>query len=125
VMAPAPETLRDQANEFARKAGDKARDAASQGKAKASDAMDGLSAMAEDIAKTLDEKLGAQYGDYARKAANAVTGVSDTLKSRQVDDLITDARDFVRQKPAVAIGAAVALGFALTRLLKAGTDDED
>jgi ElaB/YqjD/DUF883 family membrane-anchored ribosome-binding protein len=53
-----------------------------------------------------------------------VSGVADTLKSKEVDELLEGARDFVRNKPAVAIGAAAALGFVLTRLIKAGNDDD-
>jgi ElaB/YqjD/DUF883 family membrane-anchored ribosome-binding protein len=118
------ETLRDQASTLFGQAGDKVRSAATTGKNQASGAMGDMAAMVEDVAKTLDEKVGAQYGDYARKAASAVAGVADTLQSKDVDQLLDDARDFVRKKPAIAIGAAAAVGFVLTRLIKAGTDDE-
>jgi ElaB/YqjD/DUF883 family membrane-anchored ribosome-binding protein len=123
VMAE-PETLRTQAGSLLGQASDKLKDAADQGKTKAGGAMDELASMVGDVAATLDEKLGAQYGDYARKAAGAVSGVADTLKSKDVDELMEGARDFVRKRPAVAIGAAAAIGFALTRLIKAGNDDE-
>jgi ElaB/YqjD/DUF883 family membrane-anchored ribosome-binding protein len=118
------ETLRDQASTLFGQAGDKVRSAATSGKNQASGAMGDMAAMVEDVAKTLDEKVGAQYGDYARKAASAVAGVANTLQSKEVDQLLDDARDFVRKKPAIAIGAAAAVGFVLTRLIKAGTDDE-
>jgi ElaB/YqjD/DUF883 family membrane-anchored ribosome-binding protein len=118
------ETLRDQASNLFGQAGDKVRSAATTGKNQASGAMGDMAAMVEDVAKTLDEKVGAQYGDYARKAASAVAGVAETLQSKDVDQLLDDARDFVRKKPAIAIGAAAAVGFVLTRLIKAGTDDE-
>ncbi len=117
--------LKDQAGAFASQAGDKAREYADAGKAKATDALDELTGMVETVAKTIDEKVGAQYGDYARRAASAVSGVADALKSKDVDDLVADARNFVKEKPAIAIGAAAALGFVLTRLVKAGSDDED
>lgn len=119
-----PKTLRDEASDFVSQATDKARKAANTGKDKAAGAMGDVASMVEDVAKTLDEKVGAQYGDYARKAASAVSGVADGLKSKEVEQLLDDARDFVRRKPAVAIGAAAAVGFLLTRLIKAGDDDE-
>ena len=106
------------------KASAKVRDAATQGKERATGALDELSSMVEDVATTLDKKVGAQYGDYARKAASAVSDVADSLKSKDVDDLVADARTFVREKPAVAIGAAAAFGFFLTRLFKAGSNDK-
>jgi ElaB/YqjD/DUF883 family membrane-anchored ribosome-binding protein len=119
-----PDTIKHQAVTLASQAGDRVRDAANQGKAKATDAMDDLATMVDDVARTLDEKLGPQYGDYARKAADAVSGVAGSLKSKDVDDLVADVRNFVKEKPAVAIGAAAAVGFVLTRLIKAGSDDK-
>ena len=123
VMAQ-DESLRDQAGNFASQAGAKMKDAATQGKDKASGALDELSSMVGDLANTLDEKVGAQYGDYARKAASAVSSAAGSIKSKDVEELIDDARTFVREKPAIAIGAAAAVGFVLTRLFKAGSDDD-
>ncbi len=123
-MAEEPKTLRDEATNFFGQASEKMRKAADTGKSKASGAMDEVAAMVEDVAKTIDERVGSQYGDYARKAASAVSGVAEGLKSKEVEQLLDDARDFVRKKPAVAIGAAAAVGFLLTRLIKAGNDDE-
>lgn len=123
VMAQ-EESLRDQAGNFASQAGAKMKDAATQGKDKASGALDELSGMVGDLAKTLDEKVGAQYGDYARKAASAVSSAAGSIKSKDVEELIDDARTFVREKPVIAIGAAAAVGFVLTRLFKAGSDED-
>lgn len=116
------ESLKGQASNFASQAGDKAKDYATAGKDKATEALDGLSGFVDDLAKSVDEKFGKQYGDYTRKAATAVSGVADTLKTKQIDDLVEDTRKFVREKPAVAIGAAAAVGFFLTRLFRAGSD---
>lgn len=122
---PKTETLKDQATAYARTAGDKAREYANTGKDKATDALSGLSGFVDDLAKTVDDKVGPQYGDYARKAAGAVAGVADALKGKDVDDLVEDTRKFIREKPAVAIGAAAAVGFVLMRLMKAGSGNKD
>jgi len=114
--------IREEADGVLTKVKTSAIDAANTGKDKASSALDDVSSMVEDVARTLDDKVGAQYGDYARKAADALTGAADTLKSKDVNELLDDARNFVRRKPAVAIGAAAALGFVLTRLFKADND---
>ena len=120
-----PETLTDQATSFAKNAGDKAREYANTGKDKASDALGGLSGLFNDLAKTVDEKIGTQYGDYTRKAADAVDSAADTLKGKSIDDIAADTRNFVREKPMVALGAAAAVGFVLTRLFRAGSGDRD
>lgn len=111
-------------------ASDKARDVASQGKERAAEALDSVSRMVSETADTVDERLGPQYGNYVRKAADALDGFNDSIRNKQVDELFDDARNLVRQSPAVAIGAAAAIGFLLVRLVRsgmpasAGSDDD-
>ena len=47
---------------------------------------------------------------------------TQAIKAKDVDDLIEDARAFVKKSPAVAIGTAAALGFVLVRLIKSGLE---
>jgi ElaB/YqjD/DUF883 family membrane-anchored ribosome-binding protein len=104
----------------------KAREYAEQGKAKATDTLDGVSRFFDDTAKALDDQLGSDIGDYIHRAAAAVEGFTDTLKQKDVEELLDDARDMVRRNPALAIGAAAAVGFVLVRLLKSASPaDED
>ncbi|MGY4397936.1 ElaB/YqjD/DUF883 family membrane-anchored ribosome-binding protein [Sphingomonas sp. UYAg733] len=119
------QALKDGAAKFTKDAGTRARGYAEDGKARAGGALDELSKMMNDAAGTVDEKLGAQYGQYARSAAEAVSGFSESLKSKGIDDLISDARGFVKKSPAIAIGTAAAVGFVLVRLIKSGLDAAD
>src|SRR3546814_12646923 len=73
---------------------------------------------------SVDEKLGAQYGDYARSAAQSLSGFSQSLDAKDIDQLLDEARDFVRKSPAIAIGTAAAVGFVLARLVKSGFDTD-
>lgn len=100
-----------------------ARSAANQGKEKTSDAVVSLSKLIEDSAKTLDDNVGVQYGDYARSAADAVASFGEKLSTKDVDEMVEDARGFVRKSPAVAIGAAAVVGFLISRVVKSGMDD--
>lgn len=115
----------DKTSELRGQAGDKARSYAEEGKAKASDALGQLSQMLSDAAAQVDEKLGAQYGQYARGAAERVQGFSASIEETSIDDMVEQAREFVRQSPAIAIGAAAAVGFVLARVLGAGLDQRD
>jgi ElaB/YqjD/DUF883 family membrane-anchored ribosome-binding protein len=117
--------LKDSAATLTKDAGDKARAYAEDGKARAGGALDELARLMTEAAGTVDEKLGEQYGQYARGAADSVSGFSDSLKAKNLDDLIEDARGFVKKSPAIAIGTAAALGFVLVRLIKAGIDAAD
>ncbi len=115
-------TLKDEASKLSAKATDKARGLADEGKLRATSALDEFSKMMDDAAGTVDEKLGEQYGQYARSAAQAISGFSDNLRGKEIEDLLDDAREFVRKSPAIAIGTAAALGFVLARIVKAGVD---
>ena len=110
-------SLRDQAT-------GKAREYAVDGKIRAADALGEFSHAVSESARTIDERLGAEYGDYARRAADSVSGFADTLRTKDVDELLDDARAIVRKSPVVAIGTAAAIGFALVRLIKAGMAED-
>jgi ElaB/YqjD/DUF883 family membrane-anchored ribosome-binding protein len=114
--------MKDDFSNFKEQASAKARDAADRGKDRATEALGGIGKILRESAETIDEKVGAQYGDYARSAADAVDGFADKVDGKQVDDLVEDARQFVRKSPAVAIGAAAAIGFVLARLVRSGRD---
>ena len=116
--------VKEDVNNFKAKATDSARAAAEKGKDRASEAANSIGKLIRDSAATIDEKVGTQYGDYARGAADAVDGFASKLDAKDVDDIVTDTRDFIRKSPAVAIGAAAAIGFVLARLVRSGTDDK-
>jgi ElaB/YqjD/DUF883 family membrane-anchored ribosome-binding protein len=102
-----------------------ARNAATTGKDKAADALGGLSKLADDAAKAVDDRLGGNYGDYARRASTSVSDFATALQGKDVDAIVADTKAFVRKSPVVAIGAAAAVGFLLTRLVKIGSSDRD
>ena len=102
---------------------DKARQFVDDGKSRATGALDQLVQMLNDAAAQVDEKLGAQYGEYARGAATQVQGFAETVRNKDTDALIEDARGFIRQSPGVALGVTAALGFAVARLVQSGLDD--
>ena len=111
-------TLRDQA-------GGKVREFADTGKSRATDVLEELSRVVADTADSIDERLGNNYGEYARKAADSVSSLADNLRSRDVDELYDNVRSAVRKSPGVAIGIAAVVGFTLVRLIKAGLPEED
>ncbi len=95
----------------------KAGDLAVEGKKTASDAIASLGKVVGDSASQIDEKLGEQYGDYARKASRTLVETSAKLDAKSVEELGEDARAAVRKSPGVAVGIAAVVGFFLARLL--------
>lgn len=110
-------------NNFKAQATDSARAAAKKGKDRATEAVDSIGKLIRDSAATIDENVGKQYGDYARSAAEMVEGFAGKMDAKDVDALAEDARQFVRKSPAIAIGAAAAIGFVLARLVRSGGND--
>ena len=119
------EQLKEQASSLRGQAAGRVRDFAEGGKARASDALDDLSKVVSDTADSIDERLGGEYGDYARKASDAVANFAGTLRSKDVDELYGQVTAAVRKSPAVAVGIAAVVGFTLVRLVKAGLADRD
>lgn len=120
-----PKSLKEGASALRGQAQDKARLYVEQGKAKATDSLGQLVQMLNDAAGQVDEKVGAQYGQYARTAADKVQGFSSAIDAKDVDELMDDVRELVRKSPAVAIGVAAGVGFVLARLLGSGLDQRD
>jgi ElaB/YqjD/DUF883 family membrane-anchored ribosome-binding protein len=116
------EQLTSQVQALRDHAGGRVREFADGGKARASDALEELSRIVADTADSIDERLGGQYGEYARKAADAVSSFAGTLRSTDVDELYENVRETVRKSPGIAIGVAAVVGFTLARLAKAGLD---
>ncbi|MFN3618862.1 hypothetical protein [Sphingorhabdus sp.] len=131
AKAPPPKGKADQIkskvksdmNDFKAQATDSVRAAAVKGKDRATEAVGSISKLIRDSAGTIDDNVGKQYGDYARTAADMVEGFASRMDAKDVDALAEDARQFVRKSPAVAIGAAAAIGFVLARLVRSGDND--
>lgn len=111
--------VREEATKLRGQATDRARTAAEQGKTRATETIDGLARAVHDAAGNLEQQVNPQIAQYVHRAADALDDLSESLRNKSVDELVDDARSFARRSPAVAIGAAVAVGFALARFLKA------
>ena len=121
--------LRSGGERLTSQAGDRARGLLTQGLERSSEALANVGRMVGDTATGLDDRLGNEYGDYARRAAGAIENVANTIASKDPDELIDDARTFVRNSPGVALAGAAVVGFVLARLVKTGlattrSDDE-
>jgi len=121
--------FRDGREQLSSQAGEKARGLVSQGLERTAEALANVSKMVGDTAPGIEERLGSDYGDYARRAADAIESAANTIASKDPDELIEDTRNFVRNSPGIALAGAAVVGFVVARLLKTGLardeDDED
>jgi ElaB/YqjD/DUF883 family membrane-anchored ribosome-binding protein len=124
------ERVRTGADKLSSQAGEKARGLVSQGLERSAEALANVSKLVGDTAPGIEERLGAEYGDYARRAASAIESTANSIASKDPDELIEDTRNFVRNSPGLALAGAAVVGFVLARLFKTGLardedDDED
>jgi ElaB/YqjD/DUF883 family membrane-anchored ribosome-binding protein len=121
--------IRSGREQLASQAGDRARGIVTQGLERTSEALANVAKMVGDTASGVEERLGPEYGDYARRAAGAIENVANSIAEKDPDELIEDTRTFVRNSPGIALAGAAVVGFVVARLLKTGlardTDDED
>jgi ElaB/YqjD/DUF883 family membrane-anchored ribosome-binding protein len=123
--------FRDGREQLSSQAGERARGIVTQGLERTSEALANVSKMIGDTAAGIDERLGEEYGDYARRAAGSIENVANQIAAKDPDELIEDTRNFVRNSPGVALAGAAVVGFVVARLLKTGLasdndqDDDD
>ena len=115
--------VREQVSTLRSQATSSARGFADDGKTRATSLLEDVSEVIDEAAQAVERKFGADYADYAHRASGAVSGLADKVRSRTIDDLIDDTRDFVRKSPGIAIGIAAVAGFMLVRLIKTGLDE--
>jgi len=120
------ERLRSGREKLASQAGDRARGFVAQGLERTAEALANVSRMVGDTADGIEERLGPEYGDYARRAAGAIENAANTIAEKDADELLEDTRTFVRNSPGIAIAGAAVVGFVVARLIKSGlATDED
>ena len=120
------ERLRGGRERLSSQAGEKARGLVTQGLERTAEALANVSRMVGDTADGIEERLGPDYGDYARRAASSIENAANTIAAKDPDELIEDTRNFVRTSPGVALAGAAVVGFVVARLIKSGLGaDED
>ena len=125
------ERIRRGRENLSTQAGEKARGFVSQGRERSAEALGNVAKLVGETAPGIEERLGPEYGDYARKAASAIENAANAIAEKDPDELIDDTREFVRNSPGLALAGAAIVGFVVARLVKTGLgrgeddDDED
>jgi len=122
---PLSNSLREGREKLASQAGDKARGLVVQSLDRTAEALANVSKMVGDTAGGIDERLGSEYGDYARRASGALDRAASAIGGKDPDELIEDTRNFVRNSPGIALAGAAVVGFVVARFLKNGMNEQD
>ena len=113
----AAKAVSSQAADLAANIGSELTETAEEQKGRGADAMRGFAKAVQGAANDLDGQS-PTVARYIRSAAVSFEGLSDTIRSRSVKDLVTTASDAARTNPAAFFIGAVAAGFALSRFFK-------
>ena len=109
--------LGESAREFADQAKDKVESAVSERKSLSADYIRSIAQATAQAAAAFDSEL-PQAARYIRQASDQMQGMADTVRERDVRELVADVQDFARRQPTLFFGGAVLLGFAALRFLK-------
>lgn len=109
--------LGDAALDLANSAKDKVEAAVTQRKSLSADYIGSFAQAAGRAANEFNHDL-PQAAQYIRQAAEQIQGVADTVRERDVRELVGEVQDFARRQPTLFFGGAVVLGFAALRFLK-------
>jgi hypothetical protein len=119
----------DTATGAAEQVSDVARDAATGAKRKAEDLYRKTSSTAADASDAIDATADALADSGHETLSQVAASISDRvrtfstyLENRQLEELIGDARRLAQRNPALFVAGGVALGFTLSRFLKASGD---
>jgi hypothetical protein len=117
--------IADAASEAASAAKQKAQSVFDDAKRTAVDAADETSAAIEDVANALRSSGQTTMSQAAAAMAERLSGFSDYLENRRIDELFEDARRLAQRNPGLFIAGGVVLGLALSRFLKASVQGSD
>jgi hypothetical protein len=118
----AVDEVKHEARDAARHAKQQARSAATKQKDAAAERVGGFAHALNTASDDLRERGQEFAAQYVHKAADGLERASDVLRERDVDQLLGTVEDFARRQPVAFLGAAVAAGFGLARLMKSSAE---
>jgi hypothetical protein len=87
----------------------------------AADQIEALAKGAKSFISEIEEKDTLGMSDYLTDMAESMTGLAGNLRGKSAEQLLHDAADLARSNPGLFIAGSIAVGFGLSRFLKAGS----
>jgi hypothetical protein len=100
--------------------GHKAEDLADRSKQAGAEAVAGVARTAEALADSVASDSPA-IAEYVRGAGQKIDRLASDLREKKVGDLLSTAAEVGRSQPVALLAGAALVGFALARVIKAGT----
>lgn len=119
VLRETARSAKGEVKDLAHEATQQAKQAAEARKANVAESISGVARALQSTATNLEGEQQDAFARLAYDASSRLQSLSSSLRDKDVDGLRRDAESFARARPALFIGGCVALGFALSRFLKA------
>jgi hypothetical protein len=78
-----------------------------------------LAGVVERVSEELKDQDQESLADYAGQLAGGMKSFADSLRQRNLDELVKDTQQLARNNPTLFLMGSVAVGIALSRFLKA------
>ncbi|HEY0163830.1 MAG TPA: hypothetical protein VGB39_00485 [Sphingomicrobium sp.] len=116
--------LRSGAQQIGSKAADRLHSEVDARKGSAAAQAKSVSNVMQNAAGQLDEGAPAWLRSAFQQGAEQIERVADTLEQKDSRQILNEVQSFARQRPALFLGACAAVGFAASRVLKAGGEQQ-
>jgi ElaB/YqjD/DUF883 family membrane-anchored ribosome-binding protein len=91
-------------------------------------ATDGIGSVAQAIRQSTQHLRDQQHetiAGYVEQAADQLDKLSQQLREKDINEMLSDAQQFARRQPAMFVGAAFAVGLIGARFLKSSNDNRE
>ena len=119
------ETLKAKATELTQEAKQRGKQQLDTTKKAAADQAQKVAGVIEQASAELGRHDQQTLARYTGDLANSIKTLADNLSNRGIDELGTDAIKLARQNPTLFLFGSVALGFALSRFVKASAERQE
>lgn len=93
-----------------------------QQKSAAADQIGGLASALHQTADSLQQQNYGFIAQYTERAARSLEDMAESLRARDINELIGQCEQLARRQPALFVGSSVALGFAFARFFKSSAE---
>ncbi|WP_296254965.1 MULTISPECIES: hypothetical protein [unclassified Pseudomonas] len=89
----------------------------------AADQLESLAQTAQSAAEQMQDKDTLGLSNYVTDAAQSLTTLADNLRNKSAEELLQQTGQLARDNPALFLAGSIALGFGLSRFLRASKPD--
>lgn len=119
------DTLKSKATELAQEAKQRGQKQLDTAKKAAVDQAQKVAGVIEQASAELGRHDQQTLARYTGEFADSIKTLADTLNTRSIDELGTDSLRLARQNPTLFLLGSVAIGFALSRFVKASSEGHE